>query len=116
MLGSPLLDAVEQERGQLRRLEIFSLIEATTLVALVGIAVPLKHVFHLAVAVRVMGPVHGLAYLAYIWTAFQTVSGGGWRPLEIARLFVVALVPFAGFANPRLLRARATRLTHEGRA
>ena len=109
MQGRPplTLDANRLERDQLRRLEVASLIEATTLV---GIAVPLKHMANFEVAVRIMGPVHGLAFLAYVWTAFQTISGGGWRPAEVARLFVVAFIPFAGFANLRFLRARAARL------
>ena len=110
MTATPIPDATQLERAQLRRLEVASLIEATTLVVLVGVAVPLKHLAHLDAAVRIMGPVHGLAFLAYIWTGFQTIFGGGWRPADAARLFVVAFIPLAGFANLRWLRTRATRL------
>jgi len=98
------------ELGQLRKLEIMSLIEAATLVLLVGVAVPLKHLAHLNLAVKIMGPVHGVAFLSYVWTALQTVIGGGWRPAAIARLFLVAFIPFAGFANLPFLRARAAEL------
>lgn len=103
------------EIGQLRRLELVSLLEATTLVVLVGLAVPLKHLAHLDLAVRIMGPLHGLAFLAYVWTALQTVAGGGWRPAQIARLFLVAFIPFAGYTNLPFLRARAADLAR-GRA
>ena len=57
-----------------------------------------------------MGPVHGLAFLAYIWTVIETVSGGGWNRREIARLAVVALVPFGGFTNGAFLRRKAASL------
>lgn len=97
----------ELERAQLRRLRIASLGEATTLLLLVGVAVPLKHLAGQPLGVRLMGPVHGLMFLIYLWTAVQTVAGGGWSGSEIARLFVGALVPFGGFFNMSLL-ARKT--------
>lgn len=103
-------EALRLERAQLRRLEIVSVVEATTLVLLVFVAVPLKHLGHHDLAVRIMGPVHGLAFLVYIWTALQTVAGGGWALRAAARLFVVAFVPFAGFTNLGFLRARAASL------
>lgn len=114
MTRSSLREAEPLEPGQLHRLEIVSLIEATTLVLLVVVAVPLKHLAHLEIAVRIMGPVHGLAFLAYVWTALQTVTGGGWRSADVARLFLVGFVPFAGFANLRFLRARAANIAQAG--
>lgn len=101
---------VEPEGAQLRRLEIVSLVEATTLLCLVLIAVPLKHIAGLPLASSILGPVHGLAFLTYIWTVIQTVSGGGWSRGEIVRLIAVAFVPFAGFTNPTFLRRRAAGL------
>ena len=94
------------ERAQLRRLRLASLGEATTLILLVGVAVPLKHLAGQPLGVRVMGPVHGLVFLAYLWTAVQTVSGGGWSGRDIARLLVGGLVPFGGFLNMPLLRRK----------
>ncbi|CAM3807832.1 DUF3817 domain-containing protein [Bordetella flabilis] len=98
------------ESQQLKRLEILSLIEATTLVMLVCIAVPLKHVFGWPLGSRIIGPVHGIAFIAYTWTALQTVSGGGWRGPEMARLFIAALLPFAGYVNIPWLRRKTAAL------
>jgi len=100
--------AAQIELAQLRRLEIASCAEATTLLLLLGLAAPLKHLDGWDMGVRVMGPVHGLAFLAYIWMAVQTAAGGGWSRAEIARLFIVAFVPFGGFFNlPFLFRKAA---------
>lgn len=94
------------ERAQLRRLRLASLGEGTTLILLVGVAVPLKHLAGQPLGVRIMGPVHGLMFLAYLWTAVQTVSGGGWSGRDIVRLLIGALVPFGGFLNMTLLRRK----------
>ena len=101
---------VRLELTQLRRLEAASLVEATTLVLLVGVAVPFKHLAGMPVAVTVVGPIHGLAFAAYVWTVLQTVAGGGWRRAEWLRLLVAAFVPFAGYASLPLIRRRAESL------
>lgn len=95
------------ERTQLKRLEALSIIEATTLVLLVFIAVPLRHLWGWPYGSKLLGPIHGIAFLAYIWTAIQTVAGGGWHQREVVRLLLVAFVPFGGYANIRWLRERA---------
>jgi integral membrane protein len=103
------------ERGQLRRLEVASLVEAATLVLLVVVAVPLKHAAGWPLGVRLMGPVHGLAFLAYLYAVVETVAGGGWTVREIARLVVVAFVPFGALANLELLRRKQAALVDSPR-
>ncbi|MCA1454446.1 DUF3817 domain-containing protein [Bradyrhizobium sp. BRP22] len=95
---------------QLRWLGILSVLEATTLVLLVAVAVPLKHIAGWTIAVHVMGPVHGLAFLAYCWAAIQSIAEGGWSRLEAARLLATAFIPFAGFANVRLIARKSAAL------
>lgn len=98
------------EHDQLKRLELFSIIEATTLVLLVCVAVPLKHVYDWPLGSRILGPVHGIAFLAYSWTVLQTVAAGGWRRRDITRLLVVAFLPFAGYFNIAWLRRKSEAL------
>ena len=106
----PLTSRLDLETAQLRRLEQVSLIEATTLVLLVCVAVPLKHLAGLPTAVAVMGPIHGLAFLSFGWVAIQTVAGGGWRRAEVARLLLLAVIPFGGYFNLAQIRRKRTKL------
>lgn len=107
--------AVAEDLAQIRRLRLASFVEATTLLVLVFVAVPLKHLFDYPLAVRLMGPVHGAAFIAYGWSLVTTVSGGGWSRGEIARLGFAAFLPFGGFLNAGLLRRKRAALT-EARA
>ncbi|MFJ6328402.1 MULTISPECIES: DUF3817 domain-containing protein [unclassified Rhizobium] len=101
---------IAEEFAQVRRMRMASVIEGITLVALLFIAVPLKHLLGFSTAVAVMGPVHGVAFVYYAWTLIQTVSGGDFRGPEIARMIVAAFIPFGGFYNDRMLaRRQATR-------
>ncbi|MBB2173811.1 DUF3817 domain-containing protein [Gluconacetobacter asukensis] len=87
-----------------------SLLEGMTLVLLVGIAVPLKHLADFPVAVRIMGPVHGLAFTLYVWMLVQTLASGRWTRAEAVRMLAVAFIPFGAFANERLLARRQRAL------
>lgn len=102
------------ERVLLRQMRRTSLFEGATLVALVCIAVPLKHVAGDPMLTSIMGPIHGIAFLIYMWTVIHVVSAGGWRKAEIARLVAAAFVPFGAFLTMRLLKRKAAAL--EGRA
>jgi integral membrane protein len=100
------------ELEQLRQLELASLAEASTLAVLVLGAVPLKYLGGWDLGVQILGPIHGLAFVAYLWNVWQIGACGCWRRAELARLVVCAFVPFGGFLNwPWLLRRTRLRAT-----
>lgn len=98
------------EEAMLRRLRIAALVEATTLILLIGVAVPLKHIWEWPTAVKVMGPVHGLAFVGYGVALLQSVGAGMWQCREIAWLALSAFVPLAGFRTSRFFANRSRYL------
>ena len=99
---------IERTPQGLHPLRIVALIEGATLLALLGIAVPLKHIAGYPIAVTVMGPIHGVAFLLYFWMVFNVASSEGWTRGEIARLVVTAFVPFGALLTAGLLNRKAT--------
>jgi integral membrane protein len=91
-------------------LKLASMAEAATLAVLVLVAVPLKHLAEVSIATRVMGPIHGVAFLLYLWALMRSAAEGGWRFGEVVRMIVVACIPLAGFMNQPWL-ARKIRET-----
>lgn len=71
--------------------------EACTLAALVCFAVPLKRLADLPGAVSVLGPVHGIVFLLFIWVVIRSWAEGVIDPRGAGRLVLGAFVPFAGF-------------------
>ena len=101
------------ELDQLRRMQAISLLEGTTLTLLVFVAVPLKHLAGLPAATKVMGCVHGLAFLLYLWALVQTATSGRWSRAETVKMFLAAFVPFGAFLNERALARRRATLAAE---
>lgn len=88
----------------LRRLRLLGLAEGVTLLLLVFVAVPLKRLAGVALATRIMGPVHGLLFLAYVYTLVEAISSGGWPRRAVVRAALACLVPFGTFLNDRAIR------------
>lgn len=98
----------------LRHLRMAAMIEGCTLVILVCIAAPLKHLAGIPTVSAIMGPVHGIAFVAYVWLIFSTRSQLGWTTGDMLRLLVPALIPFGTFFNVAFLRRKAVTLDAPG--
>ena len=88
----------------MKRLRLAAVFEAVTLLTLVGIAMPLKYLFDVPQAVSLVGPIHGLAFLIFMWLtsrswAEKLINGKG-----ALRLVMGAFIPMGGFFNERWLR------------
>jgi integral membrane protein len=103
-----------EELSQLRRMRVVSIIEGSTLLILVFVAVPLKHLGGHAIATAIMGPLHGMAFLLYVWTLIQTVSSADLPRPDVVRMVVAAFIPFGAFFNERTLRRRQAMLAPIG--
>lgn len=90
--------------NDLRRLNLLGMSESLTLVVLLFVAVPLKHVFGEAWAVRGLGPIHGLAFLMYLWAIFQNTVSGLLTKRAAVLLAAAAFIPFGFlFARRRII-------------
>ncbi|MEM7504553.1 MAG: DUF3817 domain-containing protein [Pseudomonadota bacterium] len=81
--------------------------EAVTLLALFCVAMPIKYIIGDPRLVSVLGPVHGLTFMVFLWFVVRSWAEGsinGWGAL---RLFVGAMIPMGGFVNERWLRNRS---------
>lgn len=87
----------------IRHLSIMTLVEGSSLIALVLIAVPLKHLAGLPIAVEVVGPIHGTLFLWMVATLFSTVVTGQISPGKGGLVFLAALIPFGGLWSHRLI-------------
>ncbi|TKA89991.1 DUF3817 domain-containing protein [Guyparkeria sp. SB14A] len=95
-----------QANPALRHLGVMTLLEGSSLIALVAIAMPLKYMADLPEAVSVVGPVHGVLFL---WTMAVLAITLYRRLLPIPHGAVVAIaafIPFGGLFSHHLVRRR----------
>lgn len=89
--------------ASLRTLSRLALVEGASLVALVGVAMPLKYLAGLPEAVRWVGMAHGALFLLATATLFLVLSRGHLPAGKGASVFAASLIPFAGLWSHRML-------------
>ena len=93
----------------LRHLSLMTLVEGTSLIALVLIAVPIKYGLDFPLAVQVVGPIHGALFLWTMGALLTSVFAGRLAATKGAVVFCAALIPFGGLWSHRLLDREIAR-------
>ena len=92
----------------LRVLRIASVIEGATLLLLFFVAMPLKYVADTPLAVSIVGPIHGAAFLIYTALVLQSFVSRLISVTEVARLMAVAFIPLGAWLVAAMLRRPRT--------
>lgn len=86
------------------RLRLLGLAEGVSLLVLVGVAVPLKHLYGDASLVRAIGPVHGLLFLLFVLNTLRVGIEYRWRFADTTwKVLLGCLVPFGTFYVDRAI-------------
>ena len=88
----------------LRQLRLVALLEGTSFLVLLFIAMPLKYLADLPIAVRIVGSVHGGLFLAFLVAWYRAGRARGWPLRRWIAAFVSSIVPFGTFVFDRSLR------------
>lgn len=95
--GAPVTEAPARVTAPLERLRWIGKIEGVSFLVLLGIAMPLKYLAGLPLAVTIVGWAHGVLFVAFIaalWSAHRDAR----LPLGLSALvFIASLVPFGPF-------------------
>lgn len=88
---------------RLSRLRLLCLLEAATLLVLLLVAVPMKHLAGLPWAVSFMGPLHGLVFLGFCWKVANAAALGDIDARTGCKLVLFACLPGGGFYSWKML-------------
>ncbi|MCW3463993.1 DUF3817 domain-containing protein [Chitinophaga nivalis] len=88
------------------RLRIIAFLEGVSLLILVFIAVPLKYYLHDPVLTKVMGPVHGMLFLLFVFNTLSVGVAQQWRfGTTTWKVLVACFIPFGTFyIDKKILR------------
>jgi integral membrane protein len=75
--------------------------EGVSFLLLLGVAMPLKYFAGMPQAVKIVGWLHGLLFIAYCLALLRVVVLAGWPLGRAALFFVAALLPFGPFLVDR---------------
>jgi integral membrane protein len=71
--------------------------EGVSFLILLFIAMPLKYMADLPMAVRIVGSIHGFLFIVFVWMLWEAKKETGFSWLVAAKAFLLALIPFGTF-------------------
>ncbi|HEX4344302.1 MAG TPA: DUF3817 domain-containing protein [Solirubrobacteraceae bacterium] len=93
--------------SSIRTFRYVALAEATSFLVLLVFTV-IKITQDSPGGVQVMGPIHGVLFLAYVVLAFSVREPAGWTGRETGLVLLGAVLPFGGFVVDRWVARRDT--------
>ena len=93
-----------------RTFRLVAVLEATSFLMLL-VATYVKYGHDEPAGVEILGPIHGLLFLAYVLLAFAIAPRAGWSPRTTALVLIGAVLPFGGYVVDRWLRRQRLALT-----
>lgn len=91
-------------RNPVHFLRIVALWEAVSFLVLLGVAMPLKYMWHMPVAVKIAGSIHGILFITFCIALARAKLFANWSIRCAAAVFVAALIPFGPLLIDRRMK------------
>lgn len=89
------------------RLRLIGLLEGISLLVLVGVAVPAKHIYGNPSLVKAIGPIHGILFLLFIFNTLSVGIEQQWKVKTTTwKVLLACLVPFGTFYIDRKILSK----------
>ena len=92
------------------RLRITGFLEGLSFLLLIGIAMPLKYMFNMPLAVKIIGMAHGILFILFILLSTQATIVYRCSVKKMILLWIASFLPFGTFyADYKFLRAEVVK-------
>ena len=78
----------------LKFFKLIALLEGTSLLLLLGFAMPMKYFFQEPIFVKIIGMAHGLLFIAYLILAVIQKIASNWSLKTLAIVSIASVLPF----------------------
>lgn len=94
------------------RLRTIAILEGISFIVLLFIAMPLKYMAGIAIAVRVAGSLHGLLFVLLVFSLAEMKVKNNWEMDKLGKVFVASLIPFGTFIIDKDLKKEELTLNN----
>lgn len=81
----------------IKSFRLISTLEAISFLVLLGIAMPLKYIWHMPEMVRIVGMAHGVLFVLYVGGAIYMFKKLKWSITDLFIVIMCSVLPFGPF-------------------
>jgi len=90
--------------NSVKKFGLINTIEGYSYLLLLFIAMPLKYIFGIAIAVKIAGMLHGVLFMIFCLLLVQAWSDVKWDFKENIIFFIASLIPFGTFFTKKRIK------------
>lgn len=105
------MNNIEEKTKWLKRFRLISILEGLSFLILLFIAMPLKYMMDLPLAVKYVGWAHGLLFIIYILMVFPTARKLSWNFAKTLFALAASILPFGPFIFHKNLTLEEKEMT-----
>ncbi len=94
----------------LKKFRIIGIAEGISYLVLLFVAMPLKYIFGFAIAVKIIGMIHGILFIGYVAFLALCMKRYSWNLKYAFVLFIASLIPFGTFYTDKELKNKEESL------
>lgn len=88
--------------SELQKFRLINKIEGYSFLILLFIAMPLKYMAGFPIATKIVGMIHGLLFILFIYQLFVTASEAPFSKKETFLFFIASIIPFGSFYTEKI--------------
>jgi len=92
--------------SELKKFRLINKIEGYSFIILLFIAMPLKYSFGFPIATKIIGMIHGLLFMMFIYQLIESMREVPFSKKEALYYFILSLVPFGSFYTEKLCQVK----------
>ena len=100
--------------AKLQNLRRVAMIEGMSCILLFGIAMPMKYVYDMPMAVRIVGSLHGILFIWVCWVILQVHLDRQWNIGKTFLIFLATIPPGGPFISDIYLKREAEEQLQDG--
>ena len=100
----PAAAGTDRAATRLRQLRRVALLEGSSFLILLFVAMPLKYLAGMPLAVRIVGSIHGALFLLFLAALYRAATARAWPRRRSVTAFVASILPFGTFVFDGSLR------------
>ena len=97
-------------KNRVSYLRVIGIAEGISFLVLLLIAMPLKYYFGMPMAVKIVGWMHGVLFIAYISSVFLAIKAMQWNLFSVLVALAASLIPIGTFVLDRSWKKREAEL------
>ncbi len=92
--------------SELKKFRLINKVEGYSFIILLFIAMPLKYSFGFPIATKVMGMIHGLLFMMFVYQLIESMRAVPFNKKEALIYFILSLIPFGSFYTDKLCKEK----------